>query len=212
MFSRDDVFQANLYDFQDEFFKKEKARCVRERARVEDFNQRVANLEVAFSANSCRQEDVYMKVDAHQEAIYKASEVVRERPFSPTDGRRVETFGSGRELRLKGSEWHSSAREMLIQKARRKWGETYAVLDASLMDQFTVLLSCPEEEFLSERRRDGLVEKLVVGRKEAGESWKPRAQQDGSNTPYDTERISASFTLPHGANGSSAGVPKSKFK
>ncbi|KAG6913974.1 hypothetical protein DXG01_003196 [Tephrocybe rancida] len=164
---RDDIFQACLYDFQDEVLKEEQTQSVGERSRVEEFDQTLAKYEEMFSTSFRRHQDLYQEADAQQEGIYKAAETVRETVFADGQKERVETFRSEQELRLKRSEWHSSAREMLIQKAREKWDEACMALDAGLVGQFTVFLSRQEEEFVSEeRRRDGLVERLLEGKKQ----------------------------------------------
>ncbi|KAG6907488.1 hypothetical protein DXG01_008778 [Tephrocybe rancida] len=176
---RDDIFQVNLYDFQQQYSQEAKAQSVGERARSEDFDQLINRYEDILGTALQRRQDLYVEVDARQEEVYKSTEAMRETTFKDAQKERAEMFKKDQELRLQRSEWHSAAREILIQKARQKWNEGCAALDATLAAQVNALLSCQEDEFLvDEQRRDKLVEKLS----QAGKKQEIFASRDANIT------------------------------
>ncbi|GLB42673.1 hypothetical protein LshimejAT787_1201220 [Lyophyllum shimeji] len=189
---RDASSQQILHEIHKECAEEEIAQAVGEQARGKEFDQMMAELNQAFATNQQRREQLFLEADARQQETFERNEPERESVFLEGQASRAAAFEAHEAGRAQRSEWHNAAREALLSRGSQARKAACDAIEAALVEQFDKLLKSQEDSFTAEeRRRDGIVQKLLED---------DRGSKSGSQARYEVNRSPSPFPgfIQHG--------------
>ncbi|KAG6876502.1 hypothetical protein C0993_002671 [Termitomyces sp. T159_Od127] len=155
---RNEVFKSSLREFQEKFEGEEEAQAAGDRARQDEFNRLMDEVDAIFDKNDESRQERYQEADANQEKRFQTAEEEREAVFAQEERDRTGAFESEQKTREKISQLYIATRKELLLEDQKCWMDRCAEIEQALTVQFNKLLNFQEESLSNGScRRNDLV-------------------------------------------------------